>query len=157
MPSAIKPSLGIINLDLPSFIGTFNSILLFGKLNSIGRDFGNLIFNNLDPVFIFSDAIIALILEFKVLPSIIICTGNSGLGRTLLTKGSDLDIYWGDGEVTTIKFLSRKNGPASKGDPVIINGKSKGWVMYNRDIRLGVFELGFKSSTGNTFSVQLGD
>ena len=85
------------------------------------------------------------------------CTGNSGLGRTLLTKGSDLDIYWGDGEVTTIKFLSRKNGPASKGDPVIINGKSKGWVMYNRDIRLGVFELGFKSSTGNTFSVQLGD
>ena len=85
------------------------------------------------------------------------CTGNSGLGRTLLTKGSDLDIYWGDGEVTTIKFLSRKNGPASKGGPVIINGKSKGWVMYNRDIRLGVFELGFKSSTGNTFSVQLGD
>ena len=85
------------------------------------------------------------------------CTGNSGLGRTLLTKGSDLDIYWGDGEVTTIKFLSKKNGPISNGDPVIINGKSKGWVMYSRDIRPGVFELGFKSSTGNTFSVQLGD
>jgi len=85
------------------------------------------------------------------------CEGNSGLGRTPLSKGSDLDIYWGDGEVTTIRFLSRKNGPASKGDPVVINGKIKGWVLYNRDIRPGVFELGFKSSTGNTFAVQLGD
>ena len=85
------------------------------------------------------------------------CKGNSGLGRKLLSKGSDLDIYWGDGELTTIKFLSKKNGPASKGDPIIINGKSKGWVLYNRDTRPGVFELGFKSSTGNTFAVQLGD
>lgn len=85
------------------------------------------------------------------------CEGNAGFGRTPLSKGSDLDIYWGDGEVTTIRFLSKKNGPASKGDPVVINGKTKGWVMYNRDIRPGIFELGFKSSTGNTFAVQLGD
>ena len=85
------------------------------------------------------------------------CEGNSGLGRTPLSKGSDLDIYWGDGEVTTIKFLARKNGPTSKGDPVLINGKTRGVVMYNRDIKPGVFELGFKSATGNTFSVQLGD
>lgn len=85
------------------------------------------------------------------------CTGNAGFGRAPLSKGSDLDIYWGDGEVTTIRFLSKKDGPSSKGDPVLINGKTKGWVMYNRDIRPGIFELGFKSSTGNTFAVQLGD
>ena len=92
MPSAIKPSLGIINLDLPSFIGTFNSILLFGKLNSIGRDLGNLIFKNLDPVFIFSDAIIALILEFKILPSIIICTGYSGYNFEAKSDLKDVSI-----------------------------------------------------------------
>ena len=85
------------------------------------------------------------------------CRGNSGLGRTPLSKGSDLDIYWADGQVTTIRFLSKKNGPASNGDPVVINGKTNGWLMYNKDIRPGIFELGFKSSTGYTFSVQLGD
>ena len=39
---------------------------------------GILIFINLEPVLIFSDAIIALILEFKILSLTIICTGNSG-------------------------------------------------------------------------------
>ena len=92
MPSAIKPSLGIISLDLPSFIGTLNSTRLFGKLNSIGRDFGNLIFNNLDPVFIFSDAIIALILEFKILSSIIICTGKSGFNFEAKSDLKDVSI-----------------------------------------------------------------
>lgn len=84
------------------------------------------------------------------------CEPNQG-HRTPLTRGSDLDIRWGDGEITTIRFLGPGNRPAQKGDPVLINGKTRGIVTFNRDVRGGIFELGFRSSTGNTFSVQLGD
>lgn len=84
------------------------------------------------------------------------CEPNQG-HRTPLSKGSDLDIRWGDGEITTIRFLSSANRPTQKGDPVLINGQTRGIVTFNRDVRPGGFELGFRSSTGNTFSVQLGD
>jgi hypothetical protein len=84
------------------------------------------------------------------------CEPNQG-HRTPLTKGSNLDIHWADGEITTIRFLGPRDRPTQKGDPVLINGKTRGIVTFNRDVQRGVFELGFRSSTGNTFSVQLGD
>lgn len=84
------------------------------------------------------------------------CQPNQG-HRIQLTKGSDLDIKWADGEVTTIKFLSPNNRALRGGDQVLINGKIEGKVTYNRDVRMGVFEIGIQSSSGNRFSVQLGD
>ena len=81
------------------------------------------------------------------------CRGVTGRGRTPLSKGSDLDILWEDGEVTTVKYLASGNAP----EKVLINGVTNGMQTYNRDIRPGVFELGFKSSTGNIFAVKLGD
>jgi hypothetical protein len=84
------------------------------------------------------------------------CNPNQG-HRIPLTKGSDLDIRWADGEITTIKFLGPNTRPTRKGDKVLINGKTQGTVMFNRDVKLGVFEIGIRSSTGNSFSVKLGD
>lgn len=76
------------------------------------------------------------------------CETNQG-HRTPLTRGSDLDIKWGDGEITTIKFL----GP----DKVLINGKTKGTIIFSKKVRMGVYEQGFKSASGNWFTVKLGD
>ena len=76
------------------------------------------------------------------------CEINQG-HRTPLTRGSDLDIRWEDGEVTTIKYLNQ--------DKVILNGKTTGRIMFSKKIRMGVFEQGIKSSTGNWFTVKLGD
>jgi hypothetical protein len=76
------------------------------------------------------------------------CTPNQG-HMTPLTRGSDLDIQWGDGEITTIKFLGR--------NAILINGKTKGTIIYNKKVSMGVYEQGFKSASGNWFTVKLGD
>jgi hypothetical protein len=62
------------------------------------------------------------------------CEGVQGFGRTPLTSGSDLDIHWIDGQVTTIKWLSPNKAP---GQPILINGTNRGVLLYNRDIRPG--------------------
>ena len=82
------------------------------------------------------------------------CRGVTGRGRTPLSKGSDLDILWEDGEVTTIKYLQEGGSYPQK---VLINGSTNGVQTYNRSIRPGVFEIGFKSTTGNIFAIWLGD
>ena len=81
------------------------------------------------------------------------CRGVTGRGRTPLSKGSDLDILWGDGEVTTIKYVPMSGGQEN----VLINGNTHGVRTYNRTLRPGIFELGFKSSTGNIFAITIGD
>ena len=82
------------------------------------------------------------------------CRGVTGRGRTPLSKGSDLDILWEDGEVTTIKYLHEG---ATYPQKVLINGSINGVETYRRDICTGVFEVGFVSATGNIFAIWLGD
>lgn len=76
------------------------------------------------------------------------CKINQG-HRTPLTRGSDLDIRWEDGELTTIKYLNQEK--------IILNGKTNGRILFSRKISMGVFQLGIKSSTGNWFTIMLGD
>ena len=44
-----------------------------------------------------------------------------------------------------------------KQENILINGNTHGVRTYNRTLRPGIFELGFKSSTGNIFAIVLGD
>jgi hypothetical protein len=74
---------------------------------------------------------------------------NKPRSQNTFNTCSDLDIRWEDGEVTTFKYLTQ--------DKLILNGKTTGRIMYSKKNRMGVFEQGIKSSTGNWFTVKLGD
>ena len=60
------------------------------------------------------------------------CSVNTGLGRQPLAKGSDIDIYWKGGRLTSIKLLDKNWGPGGK---VLINGNTRGHItgsVYRR-------------------------
>jgi hypothetical protein len=77
--------------------------------------------------------------------------------RVPLAKGSNVDIHWEDGQVTTVRYLNA-SGPLQKGSRVTINGKSSGVVVGIFNNTRGGREidnyLKVKSSTGNTFAYQ---
>jgi hypothetical protein len=57
-------------------------------------------------------------------------------------------IFWGDGDVTSVKLLS--------GNRVLINGKLSGVILKSEN-RESVVTMTIKSSSGNVFSFQFGD
>jgi hypothetical protein len=57
-------------------------------------------------------------------------------------------IFWGDGDVTSVKYLS--------GNRVLINGKLSG-VIIKSDYRDATITDTIRSSSGNVFSFQYGD
>jgi hypothetical protein len=83
------------------------------------------------------------------------CDVNHGY-RIPLAKGSDVDIHWGDGEVTTVRYLS--NGPLRRGSGVIINGNTRGTIESIFNNTRGGAEIDnyatVRSQTGKTFSYQ---
>ena len=84
------------------------------------------------------------------------CTVNHGY-RIPLVKGSDVDVYWEDGDVTTILYLN-SNGPLKKGAKVLVNDQSSGTVVsiFNNTLGGKVIDSYAKiqSSTGNIFAYQ---
>ena len=84
------------------------------------------------------------------------CTVNHGY-RIPLVKGSDVDVYWEDGDVTTIRYLN-SNGPLKKGAKVLVNDQSTGIVVsiFNNTRGGKVIDnfAKIQSSTGNTFAYQ---
>ena len=84
------------------------------------------------------------------------CAVNHGY-RIPLAKGSNVDIHWEDGQITTIRYASN-NGPLSRGDKVIINGKINGIVADIFNNTRGGREIDnyakIKSDSGNTFAYQ---
>lgn len=82
------------------------------------------------------------------------CTVITWKGRTQPIKGSDIDILWEDGEVTTVKFLGP--GPLAKGGKVLLNGSTP---ATNEGISLmnALNMIRIRSSTGNTIRFRWGD
>jgi len=84
------------------------------------------------------------------------CAVNHGY-RVPLAKGSNVDIHWEDGQVTTVRYLNA-SGPLKKSDRVLINGSSSGVVIGIFNNTRGGREIDnyakVKSSTGNTFAYQ---
>jgi len=84
------------------------------------------------------------------------CAVNHGY-RIPLARGSDVDIHWLDGQLTTVNYLN-SNGPLRKGSKVVINGKSSGIVVSIFNNTRGGKEIDnyvkIKSSTGNSFAYQ---
>ena len=84
------------------------------------------------------------------------CAVNHGY-RIPLVKGSDVDVFWEDGQVTTIRYLN-SNGPLKTGETVIVNGKSRGAIVSIFSNTRGGKEIDnyakIQSSTGNSFAYQ---
>lgn len=84
------------------------------------------------------------------------CAVNHGY-RIPLAKGSNVDIHWSDGQVTTVQYLN-SDGPLRKGSKVLINGKSRGAVVSIFNNTRGGKEIDnyakIQSSTGNSFAYQ---
>lgn len=82
------------------------------------------------------------------------CTVITWKGRTQPTKGSDIDILWEDGEVTTVKFLG--TGPLVKGSKILLNRST---LATNEGISLmnALNMIRIRSSTGNIIRFRWGD
>lgn len=76
------------------------------------------------------------------------CEINQG-HRIPLTPGSDLDVKWKDGEVTTVKYLDSGS--------VLINGKTSGRIRSSVKVGVGAYRLEIRSATGNWFTVVVAD
>ena len=84
------------------------------------------------------------------------CWVNHGY-RVPLTKGSNVDIHWQDGQITTLRYINT-NAPLKKGDRVIVNSQFKGHVsgFFNNTRKGAEIDnyVRIKSSSGNSFSFQ---
>lgn len=74
-----------------------------------------------------------------------------------LTSGSDVDIYWQDGQTTSIKYAEH-DGPLEKGAKALINGKYRGTVSRIFNITRAGKEIDnhaeIRVSNGDTLSYQ---
>lgn len=84
------------------------------------------------------------------------CAVNHGY-RIPLTKGSDVDIHWLDGQVTTVRYLN-SNRALRNGSKVLINGKASGTIVSIFNNTRGGKDIDnyakIQSSTGNSFAYQ---
>ena len=84
------------------------------------------------------------------------CAVNHGY-RIPLAKGSNVEIHWSDGQVTTVRYLN-SNGPLRRGSKVLVNGKSSGAIVSIYNNTRGGKEIDnyakIQSSTGNSFAYQ---
>lgn len=76
-----------------------------------------------------------------------------GEPRPQLPYQSDVLISWPDGQQTTVKFT--RHGRFARGDTVIINGNTRGKVLYV-DGRVGHSVITIESDTGNVFAFEYG-
>ena len=84
------------------------------------------------------------------------CAVNHGY-MVPLTRGSDVDIYWEDGQVTTVKY-PENNNPIQVGSKVLINASARGHVakIFNNTRGGNTIDeyITISSPTGNTFAFQ---
>ena len=71
-----------------------------------------------------------------------------------LRPGSDVEIYWEDGQVTTVKWIFED--PLRAGERVLINGQTTGRIADSAYSR-GVNYIAILSASGNTVSFSFGD